>query len=466
MIGGSSGSPGAGSSPHALADPGELAAIARSVAEQARAGEEVDVMVSTGRTTQVKVYGAEVESFTSAEAFGVGIRVISGHRQGFASAGSLAPDVIAETLAEARDNLTFGEVDEFYGLAAPDGVEAVLHDHWDESLVSLSAETKIATALELERRCLSADPRISGVRTTAWSDGAGVGAYASSAGVCIAQRAASCSVGAQPLAVADGETQIGHAGDAARSLAGLDLDRVVSESVDRATRLLGAVKPSSSRLAIVLEPRLVDALLGIVAQMLDGESVLKGRSPFADRVGEQVASPLLTLVDDPTRTESIAADSWDGEGLACRRNGLIDAGILGPFLQNSYTGRRSGTASTGSAVRSTRGLPGVGPQLLVMDPGTRRLDELIADCDHGLFVNSLAGLHSGVNPVSGDFSVGADGLMIRQGTLGEPVREVTIASTIQRLLADIVAVGSDFEWLPGGDGMAPLVIADVAMSGA
>ena len=444
----------------------ELSAIARRVVEQAEPGEQIDVMVGSGRNTQIRVYGGEVESFTSAESFAVGIRVISQARQGFASAGSLDPAVVAETLAEARDNVAFGEVDEYYGLAEPDGVLASEHDHWDESLVGLDAAPKIATAIELERRCLDADPRISGVRTAVWSDAAGAGAYAASNGINIAQRAASCSIGAQPLAVADGETQIGSAGDAARNHADLDLDRVIRDAVTRATRLLGATKPPSARLAIVLEPRLAGTLLGIVANMMDGEAVLKGRSPFGERVGEQVASPLLTFVDDPTRKDSIAAETWDGEGLACRANPLIENGVLHPFLQNSYTGRRNGTASTGSAVRGARSLPGVGAQLLIVEPGTASFEELIAGCDLGLFVNSFAGLHSGVNAVSGDFSVGADGLMIRNGALAEPIREVTIASTIQRMLSDIVAVGGDFEWLPGGDGMASLVIGDVSMSGA
>lgn len=444
----------------------DLSALARSVADRASGGEEIDVMVASGRNTQIRVYGGEVESFTSAESFAIGIRVIAGSRQGFASAGSLDPSVVAETLAEARDNVVFGEVDEFYGLAEPDGVLASEHDHWDESLVGLDAARKIATAIELERRCLAADPRISGVRTAIWSDAAGAGAYAASNGIAIAQRGASCSIGAQPLAVAGGETQIGSAGDAARHYDELDVDRVVADAVARATRLLGAIKPPSARLAIVLEPRLAGTLLGIVANMMDGEAVLKGRSPFADRVGEQVASPLLTLIDDPTRKDSIAAETWDGEGLACRANPLIEAGVLRPFLQNSYTGRRSATASTGSAIRGARGLPGVGAQLLVVEPGSGTLEELIAGCDLGLFVNSFAGLHSGVNAVSGDFSVGADGLMIRNGALAEPIREVTIASTIQRMLSDVVAVAGDFEWLPGGDGMASLVIADVSMSGA
>jgi PmbA protein len=217
---------------------------------------------------------------------------------------------------------------------------------------------------------------------------------------------------------------------------------------------------------MLLEPKLAAVLLGVVVGMLNGESVVKGRSPFAGRLGEQIASSVLTLVDDPTRPESIAAESWDGEGLACRRTPLIEGGVLRNFLHNSYTARRAGAHSTGSALRGARSLPGVGAQVLVVEPGRRSFDELLASIDHGLFVNSFAGLHSGVNPTSGDFSVGADGLLIRNGELAGPVREITLASTIQRMLGDLAEVGGDAEWLPGGDYLASLVVPDVSMSGA
>lgn len=445
----------------------DLLALARSVAERATGSEQIDVMVGHGRSTSVRTYGGEVESFTSAESYAVGIRVISEGRQGFASAGSIDLDVIAETLAEARDNVAFGEVDEFYGLAEPDGVAAAeLRDQWNPSILEIPAETKIETALRLEREVRARDSRITGVRVSAWSDSAGEVAYAASNGTAVFDRGTSCSVGIQALANHDGETQTGYGGDAARALEDLDIERVISDAADRATRLLGAKKPESSKLTILLEPRLALTLLGIVADMLDGESVAKGRSPFADRLGETIASPLLTFVDDPTHPDSIAATAYDGEGLACRRNVLIDGGVLDTFLHNAYTARRAGVRSTGSAVRGARSLPGVGAQVLVMEPGRRSFDELVSSIDHGLYVNSFQGLHSGVNPVSGDFSVGTDGIMIRNGSLAEPIREATIASTIQRLLLDIVDVGGDLEWSSGGDAGASLVIGDVSLSGS
>ena len=198
---------------------------------------------------------------------------------------------------------------------------------------------------------------------------------------------------------------------------------------------------------------------------MTGDRVLKGRSPFADRLGETIASPLLTLVDDPTDPASLAADSHDGEGLACRRNPLIVDGVLQQFLHNAYTARRAGTVSTGSAARGYRSTPGVGCGALAVRPGSGTLDELVAGVGQGLLVDSMTGFHSGVNAVSGDFSVGAEGRYIRAGEIAEPVREVTIASTLQRMLLGISAVGADLEWLPSGTGSVSLVIDDVALGG-
>ena len=262
------------------------------------------------------------------------------------------------------------------------------------------------------------------------------------------------------------ETQTGWSVDVGRDPEALDVDKVAADAVEQATRLLGACQPASQRVKLLLEPKLAATLLAIVGGMLTGDRVLKGRTPFADRLGDQIASPLFSLVDDPTNPASLGADTHDGEGLACRRTPLVVSGVLGGFLHNSYTARRAGTVSTGSAVRGSRSLPGVGAQALAVEPGTRSASALLAEIDQGVLVQSMAGLHSGVNPISGDFSVGADGLMIRGGELAEPIREATIASTLQRMLLDIEAVGAELEWLPSGTGAPALVIGDVALSGS
>jgi PmbA protein len=217
---------------------------------------------------------------------------------------------------------------------------------------------------------------------------------------------------------------------------------------------------------VVLDPFVTAQFIGVISSTLNGEAVVKGRSLFRDRIGETVAAPSVTLVDDPTNPKAYTATDVDGEGLAARRNVLISDGVLRQFVHNSYSARRAGTVSTGNATRGGfAGTPGVGCLALSLVPGTRTQEELIADVDDGLLVQQMQGLHSGVNPISGDFSTGAAGLLITNGTVGAPVREITIASTLQRMLLDIVEVGGDLEWLPMRSAGMSLVIRDVTMSG-
>ena len=187
---------------------------------------------------------------------------------------------------------------------------------------------------------------------------------------------------------------------------------------------------------------------------------------FAERLGESVGSSLLTLIDDPTDVRSFTATDADGEGLAARRNVLIENGVLQKFVHNAYSARRAGTVSTGNAVRGFKSTPSVGCLSVSLVPGISEPAALIAGIDDGVLVQEVSGLHSGVNPVSGDFSTGAEGLRIRNGELAEPVREFTIASTLQKMLRDVQAVGSDLQFLPMNATGVSLVVADLTVSGS
>ena len=444
----------------------DLLALAQSVAAKANASEQVEAFVERSSYTTVRAHGGEVESFTSAVSAGIGIRVVSDHRQGFAWAGTLEADAIADALAEARDNAPFAEPDEWVGLAEPDGIVPVPFDAFDPSVASMPASQKIDLALELEQMVRNGDPRITGVRVATFSDSSSRFAVATSTGIAGAGRGAWCSMSALALAEDGDETYTGGGSTVGFRPEDLDLAEAADDAVLRATRLFGAKPVPSQRVTIILEPRMAATIASLLGSTLTGERVLKGRSPFGDRIGEAIASPMLTLVDDPTDHRSYAADMFDGEGLACRRNQLVVDGVLQGFLYDSASGRRAGRPSTGSAVRGVSSTPAVGCQALAVAPGAGSFDSLLADIDTGVYLQTMTGLHSGVNLVSGDISVGIEGLMVRNGQLAEPVREVTIASTLQRMLLDIVAIGADVEWLPGGTGCPTMVIADLSLGGS
>jgi PmbA protein len=448
----------------------ELEALTRKIAERAESGEDVEVYASRVRETDVKIFDADVESLTVAERGGVGVRVVVDHRQGFAWAGSLEPDVVEAVLAEARDNAEFATPDEHQGMASRADVVGVAVpplDLWREELEAVLTTDKVALALEAEAATLAADDRVRGVESASYGDALVESAVATSTGVAAATRRTMCSLTAFALAGEGDETQTGYGFSAARSFAELDPGEAARDAAERAVRMLGATQPRSARLPVIFDPLVTRSLLAMVGATLGAESVLKGRSVFVGREGETIASPVVTLVDDPTIVDAFGAAAHDAEGVPTRRNVLLDAGVLSGFLHNTTTGRRAGTGTTGSAVRGGfASTPGTGARALALTPGSRAPSEIIASAGDALYVHAVSGLHSGTNPVSGDFSVGAEGLMVRGGALAEPVRELTVASTLPRMLLDVAEVADDLEWLPGGAAGVTLLITEMSLAGA
>lgn len=441
-----------------------LQELADRIVAQAKPGEQIEAYVSRGGETSVRVYEGEVEHFVAAQSESVGIRVIAEGRTGYAYAGTLDESVLHEVLAEARDNVAFGTPDEYAGLAEPDGVAVVPQELWNNELAAFPTARKIEIAKELEKLTLATDSRIR-VDDANYDDAYGETAFSTTTGLRTHGRENGCYVSVGTLADDGDETQTGFGFSVGRSPAEFDLARAAREAADRATRLLGATKPQSKRTTVVLDPYVTAQFLRVISGSFSGENVQKGRSFFADRMGEVVANPLITLIDDPTNPLAYSATDIDGEGLAARRNVLIENGVLKTFLHSSYSARRGKTKSTGNAVR-TGGTPGVGCLAMQLVPGTKSQQELIADVEDGVLIQMVQGLHSGVNPISGDFSTGASGLLIDNGQVGAPVREFTIASTLQKMLLDVAAIGGDVDWLPMSANGMTLVIRDVTLSGS
>ncbi len=448
----------------------DLLGLARRVAGDARAGEQVEAYVLRTRDVDVKVFGGEVESLSVAEVEGVGIRVIADARQGYAWAGSLDADVIAETVAEARDNAAFGAPDESYALATPadaEGVDPPTLDLWRDDVLRTPTADKVALALDLESATRDADPRVRGVESASYGDAAVEAAVANSLGLEASTRRTVCSCSAFAMAGEGTATQTGSGFSAGRSFAEIDAHVAAHDAAERAVRLLGAKQIPSAHLPVVFDPLVTRSVLALLGGALSGEAIVKGRSLFVGRDGEEVAGPGITLVDDPTLADAFGAATHDAEGVPTRRVELIAGGRFDAVLHNVYTARRAGGRTTGSAVRGGfKSPPGVGARALHLVPGELSAEDILASVGHGLYVQSVSGLHSGTNPVSGDFSVGAVGLVVRDGALAEPVREVTIASTLQRMLHDVLQVGADLTWLPGGAAGMTLLVGDMSISGA
>jgi PmbA protein len=220
---------------------------------------------------------------------------------------------------------------------------------------------------------------------------------------------------------------------------------------------------------VVLDPTVAASFAGLIGGGLGAGAVQRGRSPFAGRLGQGIASEAFVLHDDGRDPQGAASAPFDAEGVPRRRSPLIDGGELRAYLYDTYTANREGVSSTGNAARGGyRSLPSVSASNLIVAAGELSGEQLLAEAGEGIFVTDVAGLHSGVNPVTGVFSVGASGQAIRGGELAEPVREFTIAGELVSMLEGVAATGSEARWVPFGGSVStpPLLIGEMSISGS
>jgi PmbA protein len=444
----------------------ELTDIVGRVAGHATAGEGVEAYAEQSTRTEVNAFEGEVERLTSASSSGLGVRVVRQGRLGYAYTADLSEEGLRQCLAEARANLEVSTEDP--GNVLPEAAEhEPLGGIFDARQVDIAPERKVALALDLEARTRAADAKVSKVETAQYGDVVSRVAIASSMGVTgtFSLSRAWCLAGA--LAVENGESQIGYGIDSARSLEDLDIEPVAAEAAERAVRMLGATKPPTRTVPVVFDRMVAHSLIGVLLAGLSAEAVQKRRSLFADKLGERVGASGLQLVDDGRLLDGPGAVPFDDEGVPSRRTMLLDDGVLQCFLHNTATGARGGATSTGNARRmSFKSTPGISAHNVFLAPGDKDQAGLLAEAGEGLLVQDVTGVHSGANPITGDFSVGVSGLWFRGGELAEPVREATVAAHLLDILKGIVAVGSDLRWTTGSVGGASVLVSQMTVAGA
>lgn len=444
-----------------------LLVLLDGIVAQARPGEAVEAYGVDETQTTVKAHGGEVEALSSARTRGLGVRVIADGRVGYAYTADLSDLAVDEALQDARANAAVASPDEANVLPA-DGRLDDLPGLYDDAFADVAPQDKVDLALRLEAAARAGDV-VKGVGTAQYADALLTAAIASTTGVRGSYRRCDAYVLAEVIAEAEGTTTSAYGLDMARLPGELDVDAAAAEAVERAARLLGGRQPASARLPVLLDPYATASFLGVLASALSAEAVQKGRSLFAGKLGESIGPGHLDLVDDGRLSGAPAAAPWDGEGVRTGRTGLVAGGVLAGWLHNTYTATKDGTASTGNASRAGfKSPPGVHPTNLFFQPGTEDQAALLRRAGDAFYCQQVLGVHSGANPISGDFSVGAAGVMVRDGAFAEPLREATIAATIPQMLAGIVAVGSDLRFLPFGGGMggATLLIEGMTLAGA
>ena len=431
---------------------------------RAAGASDADAIVAEGTEFSVTVRKGELETLTEAGSKALGLRVFVGRR----TASSHTSDFSRPTL----DRL----VEETVGMARATGEDgaAGLPDEappaedvelglFDPSALELPTEERIERARRAEAVAL-ATPGIVNSQGGSWSSGEGSVVLANTRGFLGSYRTSSVSLSVVPQASRDGQMERDYWYTAGRGLGDLEPpEEVGRKAAERTLRRLGARQVKTAEVPVVFDPDTAAELLGTVFSALSGYAVFRNATFLKDRLGETVASPLLTLVDEGRRPRGLGSRPFDGEGLPTRRNVPLERGVLRHWLCDAYSARKIGAKPTGTARRGVAGGPSVGAGNLYFEAGERTPEEILGGVERGLFVTDLIGF--GVNVVTGDYSQGAVGHWIEKGRLVHPVHEVTIAGNLRQMLLDVDAVGNDLVFR-GGSAAPTLRVRKMTVSGS
>jgi PmbA protein len=402
-----------------------------------------DLLIAEGTEFSVTVRRGEVETLTDAGSKALGIRVFVGKRSASSYTSDFSPSALHALVGNAVEMARVTGEDPASGL--PDEMvppEEIELEMYDASVPALPAAERIERARRAEAVALAAAPEITNSQGGSWGSGEGRIVFANSLGFMGSYRTTSASLSVVPVAEKDGQMERDYWYTSGRGLSDLlspeEVGRIAAE---RTLRRLGARKVATAEVPVVFDPETAADLLGTLFSAMSGYSVYRNATFLKDRLGEAVASPLLTVVDDGRRVRGLGSRPFDGEGLPTRRNVPLEKGVLRHYLCDSYSARKIGAKPTGSARRGVGGGPSVGAGNLYLEPGSATPDTIVGEVDRGLYVTDLIGF--GVDLVSGDYSQGAVGHWIEKGRLVHPVHEVTIAGNLKEMLKDVDAVGND-----------------------
>ena len=432
---------------------------------RAAGADAADVLIGEGSDFSVTVRKGEVETLTDAGSEALGIRVFVGKR----TATSYTSDFSAEALRRLVDETVSmarvtGE-DPAAGLpeemVPPEDLDLGLHD---PSPAALPTVERIERARRAEAAALAVSPEITNSQGGSYASDEDTVVLANTMGFMGTYRSSSVSLSVVPVAERGEQMERDYWYTTGRGLQDLlapeEVGRIAAE---RTLRRLGARQVPTCEVPVVFDPETAAEILGHVFRALSGYSVFRNATFLKGRIGETVASPLVTVVDEGRRPRGLGSRPFDGEGLPTRRNVPLEAGVLRHYLCDTYAARKIGARSTGSARRGVSGGPSVGASNLSFAAGATPPGEIVGTVERGFYATDLIGF--GVDLVSGDYSQGAAGQWIEKGRIVHPVHEVTIAGNLKEMLRDVDAVGNDLEFR-GSSASPTLRVRKMTVSGS
>jgi PmbA protein len=430
----------------------DLKEIATDVVSRAMKGgaTSAECVVREGDEFSTTVRLGQVETLKESGSRAIGVRVFFGQRSASTYSSDFSAAGIEHMLKSALELAKICSEDPYSGIpdAAKLGSLSGDLDLYHEDVYSLPGAERIEYARRAEKAALDADPRIKNSDGGSFDAATGRKVLANSHGFVGEYRRSYCSVAVVPIAQNEDENggmQRDYWYSVARSLAKLDsAEQVGKEAARRTLRRLGARKVKTAQVPVVLDPMVASSMLEHIFEGVNGDSIYRGASFLAGKLGEKIAGTNVTVVDDGTIPSGFGTTPFDGEGIPTRRTVVIENGILKSYLLNTYTAKKLGLETTANASRGLAGTPGIGPGNYSLEPGPKAPKQIIADIKDGLYITEFLG--HGANLVTGDYSRGASGMWIVNGELAYPVEEITVAGNLKDMFNNISEIGSDLEF--------------------
>jgi len=436
--------------------------VKRAMSQGATAAEAV---VREGDEFSTLVRLGQVETLKEAGSRSVGVRVFFGKRAASTYSSDFSREGLDRMLKSALELAKITSEDPFGGIPEPDQLGQLGGDLdlYHEDVYSLPGAERIDYARRAEKAALDFDPRIRNSEGGSFDAATGRKALANSHGFAGEYRRSYCSVAAIPIAQDErGGMQRDYWYSVARSLAKLEsAEHVGKVAAERTIRRLGARKAKTAKVPVIFDPMVAASILEHIFEGVNGDSVYRGASFLAGKLGQKIAGGNVNVIDDGTMVGGFGTSPFDGEGIPTRRTLVIENGVLTSYLLNTYTAKKLGLKTTGNAARGLAGTPGIGPGNYFLQPGKRSPKEIIGDVKEGLYVTEFLG--HGANLVTGDYSRGASGLWISGGELTYPVEEITVAGNLKDMFRNISEIGNDLEFR--GSVASPTIRIDGLMVG-
>ena len=438
------------------------AVVRRANAQGASAA---DVLIQEDDTFSVTVRMGEVETLKEATSRGLRLRVLIGKRTATSQTSDLSPAVVERLVDETIEMARITSEDESGGLPEPNVFLSSFPnlDLADSSWGALTPAERIDVARRCEAAAFAAEPAVVNSEGGVFDYSRSRTVLANTYGFLGDYDGTSASIAAVPIAQSNGAMQRDYWAAAARHQRKLQSPEEVGRTAaNRVVRRLGARKVKTCEVPVVFDPLTARSLVGHIFSAVAGDAVYRKSSFLVDHIGQVVAAPEVTIVDDARMEGGLGSAPFDDEGVPTQTTPIVEGGVLRNYLHSAYTARKLRGRPTGNGSRSGSGSVMVGPTNFYLKPGTAAPEDIIASVQSGLYVVELIGF--GVNQVNGDYSRGAVGIWIENGKLTYPVQEITIAGNLRQMLKDIELIGNDVTFL--GSVAAPtLKIRKMVISG-